>query len=458
MIQTLRARLTLWYLVIVTLVLTLFAVLLYLAVSRSLESHHDAELARELELVAGRLAGASIDTAARLLEASDGLPMFLMLRREDGTLLFVTRRLRPLVPELLAAPALAAAARAPAPGGPAFLTVALDGQTFRFVSQHPPSPQRTCLQVGRPLGAVNDTLAGIRELSLLLVPLVVLLTSFGGLILARRALKPIEDIATRIREIQAVSLTNRLSVGAAGQELRHLEAAVNQLLERLEGAFESLRHFTSDVSHELQTPLTVVKSSVEIAIRDESIPCAVRSRLQELDREIDHMVSVLSSVRSLSLADDEEQGGHGRADFSSAVAEAVEIASALAEQRRISVHARVTPDLSVWGSAVGLKQVVLNLLDNAVKYSPNGGRVGVDLAAEAEFVTLQVRDSGEGIPPDELPDIFRRRFRGRGASGSAGSGLGLAIARRIVRSHGGILDVRNHPRGGAEFSVRLPRN
>ena len=457
MTKTLRARLTLWYLLIVTFVLAVFAVLLYISIFRSLYAHHDEELVHELDRLSDRLSAADPGQPAQALGGGPGVPMYVLLRSTtSGDPIYISPRLRELTADVIEDPELIRAARVPPPTGTRFLTVQLGGRTFRFASRHTAQPAGACLQVGRPLGEVDRTLASIRTAALILIPVVALLTSFGGLFIARRALAPIEDIAETIRQIQGISLSQRLHVQPGGQELAQLEAAVNQLLIRLEGAFTSLREFTADVSHELQTPLTIIKGSLELALRERSNGASLRVTLEEITREVDGMTATLANLRSLSLADERAGDGAGEADFSSVCSEAVEIAAALGEPKDVTIEADVPQGVIVWGNAVRLKEVVLNVLENAIKYSPAGGRVYVTIQVDGRHVVLSVSDNGPGIDENEIGRVFDRRFRGQANQSTPGSGLGLAIAKRIVEAHGGTITVRNRSVGGAEFIVRLP--
>ena len=220
MTKTLRARLTLWYLLIVTIVLAVFATLLYVSIFKSLYAHHDEELVHELQRLLDRLAAADSAQPSQALDGGPGLPMYVLLRSTtSGDPIYISPRLRELTTDVIEEPELLRAARLP-PQGTRFLTVQLGGRTFRFASRHTRQPADTCLQVGRPLGEVDRTLASIRTAALILVPVVALLTSFGGLFIARRALAPIEEIADTIHQLQATSLSHRLRVRQAAATVR----------------------------------------------------------------------------------------------------------------------------------------------------------------------------------------------------------------------------------------------
>jgi signal transduction histidine kinase len=312
------------------------------------------------------------------------------------------------------------------------------------------------VQIGNELGDVPATMHAVGVASIVLVPLVVLLTSFGGWLIAGRALAPIGSIDTTLRAIEATDLSRRVEVHPPDRELSALVGTINGLLARLERAFQDLRDFTADASHQLQTPLTIMKSSIELA---RTSPAEMSpTLLDDLEEEVDDMSSVVAELQALSLADaDAQESNRTEVDLSELCMDAAEILKALGESRDVTVEADVVPGVTLWGDPAKLKQVVLNLGDNAIKYTPEGGRVTVRLRREDGLAALQVTDSGVGISPEHLRRIFDRFFRGRaGDKETRGSGLGLAIAKRIVEVHRGTIHASSQPGSGTTFSVRFP--
>ncbi|PYR31442.1 MAG: sensor histidine kinase, partial [Acidobacteria bacterium] len=236
----------------------------------------------------------------------------------------------------------------------------------------------------------------------------------------------------------------------------HLATTVNQTLHRLEAAFVAIREFATDASHQLQTPLAVMKSSLEFADRRIGIPH--EELLAQLSAGVTEMSAVLADLQALALADADLAGTRsGLVNFSETCAEALEIVTALAESSEIVVEARIQPAIQVWGDPVRLRQVVLNLGDNAVKYTGEGGRVQLSLTHNHSNAVLQVTDTGKGVDPQHLPHIFERFYRAdRRASDAAGTGLGLAIVKRIVEVHRGSIEVSSRPGQGSTFTVTLP--
>ena len=454
--DSLRARLTLWNLLIVAGALTLFAVLLYSSFARQLYSHHDEELEEDASELVGQI-GTAPDAAAAARAIGELAPSRIaMLRDSRGRILFRSSRLAEYEPGIGEHEVLVHAA-ARTPDKPEFFTIHLDRTGMvRFICLTASKQRGIFLQLGQPLGDVDQTLGFLRSATIVLIPLVVALTSFGGLLIARRALGPVNTIAQTLEEIQATDLDRRIEAAPRDEELQRMVVSLNRLLDRLARAFASLREFAADASHQLQTPLTVMKGSVDVALSSQPDPGAYRAVLEQVSDEIDVLTAVLSDLRTLSLA----EAGH-KAETTRSVSathvfrEAAEIIQALGEAADVRVDVSIAPGLTVWGDEIRLQQILLNLGDNAVKFTPPQGRIYITASAVGEELLLVVADTGPGIAPEDMPHIFNRFYRGRGSAAS-GSGLGLAIVKRIVDAHGGRVEATNNPSGGATFTVRLP--
>ncbi len=457
LIRTLRARLTILHLGTLALTLSLFAVLAYQVLSRTLYRHHDDELAQQANDLVRSLGGTPL-TEASIQQAFAGSSVgsrFVMVRDNRGELLYRDRVLRSTEPNLGQHQALVHAATTGS-RAPEFFTVALEGSgEVRFICT-PLQDATAYLQIGDPLGDVRATLHSIAWACLPLMPIVLLLSSSGGWLIARRALAPMRSITTTLEEIHATDLSRRVEVHATDEEVGGLVATLNHLLDRLQRAFESLRQFAGDVSHQIQTPLTIMKGSLDAAQRRPDETAGV-TLLDSLAEEVDDISAIVTNLRAFALADAPVSGATD-VDLSHLVDEAADIIAALGELRDVTVQSQVEPRVTVRGDAVRLKQVVLNLGDNAVKYTRAGGRVTIQLRATPQEAILQVRDTGVGIAGEHLPRLFDRLFRADAADRSAaGTGLGLAIAKRIVEAHRGTMEVQSQRGSGSTFTVRLPR-
>ena len=460
MTDSLRLRLTLWYTAALLAALAVFAVLLYASLGRQLYGHHDGELSADAIRTARSVASSS--TPANLVNAIATVidpPALLMIRDNAGQMLYRSPALASHESTLGADDALVHAAAEGEAEAKFFTTQISTLGTVRFICV-PTTPQgQFYIQIGEPIGDVAETQRHFRTATLVLVPAVLLLTSGGGYILAGRALAPVTRISDSLEAIQAEDLSRRIDLNPREAELGRLVRSVNRLLDRLAGAFASLREFAGDASHQLQTPLTVMKGSIDVALSTERDAQAYRRTLEEISHETDTMKAILADLRALSLADAplRPEAAVERTNLSLVTAEAVEILTALGEASGVRLVTDIAPDVIVRGDRVRLQQVLFNLGENAIKYSSEGDIVKVALKGGVAEAILTVGDTGSGIAPEDLPHIFDRFYRGRTARGQvSGSGLGLAIARRIVEGQGGAISVDSTPMKGTRFTVRWP--
>lgn len=457
MIRTLRARLTVLHLGTLACTLVLFAVLAYQVLSSTLYQHHDEELMTQTAELLEALAGLPLTEAniAQAFMRSDVGSRFVIVRDNQGALLYRDPILDSNEPTLGEHEALVHAATVGS-RTPTFFTVQLERSgEVRFICV-PLRDATAYVQVGDPIGDVRATLRHVVIQWLPLFPLVLLVSSFGGWLMARRALAPMRSITTTLEEIQATDLSRRVDVHSTDEEVSGLVATLNHLLNRLDRSFESLRQFAGDVSHQIQTPLTIMKGTIASARRNTASQDTPRL-FATLNEEINALSEMVVDLRTLALAD-VQMDAATTVDLSHLVREGADVVAALGELREVTVECDVAPDIHVRGDAARLKHVVLNLGDNAVKYTPAGGLVRIQLLATMTEAVLWVSDTGVGIAQEHLPRIFERLFRaGTSEASAGGTGLGLAIAKRIVDAHRGTIDVESQPGRGSTFTVRLPR-
>lgn len=320
-------------------------------------------------------------------------------------------------------------------------------------------------------------LASFRLIALLVIPLTALLAALGGRALLERLLEPLSRLVDTTRSIEIGDLSRRVDEPDRPEELNELARSFNGMLTRLERAVQTLRRFTADASHELRTPLTAIKGTVQVALVRERSVEELESTLTEVLEETDWMLQLVEGL--LTLARSDEGGielGRDAVDLNAVLADVGEVGESLARGRPIEVRTAVPEGLQIEGSAGNLRQVFLNLVANAVKFTESGtveitarwtappthhgdpsGEEALPARTEDRWVEVRVRDTGIGIPPDELPRVFDRFYRGDAArSRQGGTGLGLAIASLLVELHGGRLEVISTPNQGSEFTVRLP--
>jgi len=313
--------------------------------------------------------------------------------------------------------------------------------------------------VGYPLAELRDLQDNLYLTFLILVPIAVLISVVGGYMLAKRALRPVDEIVTQARKISAENLDLTIPVRNPKDEIGRLGTTINEMTTRLHESFAQVRQFSADASHELRTPLTIMRGEIELALRNPKTPEEYRAVLESALEEIMRMTSIIDNLLVLAKAD---QGTY-HADFSEVdlgglVRELYEDSEVLAERKNIRVSLRETADITIVGDRLRLRQLVLNLIDNAIKYTPEGGAVTLALGQENGSARIEVSDTGIGIPPEEQAKIFDRFYRVDKARSRelGGSGLGLSIAKWIAELHRGTITVFSSPRKGSTFTVFLP--
>jgi heavy metal sensor kinase len=342
-----------------------------------------------------------------------------------------------------------------------FLDTVLHGQPVRVLTGIADTgARRFTVQVAAPLRQLEEGLYGSLWFLVPMFPLVLMLATVGGYLLSRRALAPVDDIARAAQLITAKHLSHRLAVAPADDELSRLANTFNEMIGRLESSFRTISRFTADASHELRTPLAVMRTTAEVALRG---PSGGRDRTQALEyivAEIDRMSHLVENLLMIAKADSGESQLQSKpVDVVAAVAEACEQASVLARVKGVELSIRLPERaLSIMGDPHALRRLFLILLDNAVKYTPRGGRCEVAVAALAGEVVGTVTDTGIGISNDDLPHVFDRFYRVDRARSreQGGTGLGLAIGRWIAEAHGGVIAVDSELDRGSSFRVHLP--
>ena len=315
------------------------------------------------------------------------------------------------------------------------------------------------LEVGRSEGDVSDTLSTLLLIMGIAYPVTLAIASFGGVFLAGRALTPVGNITRAARQISAEDLSKRLDMQLPDDEVGELARTFDEMIARLEDAFRRQRRFAADASHELRTPLTVIKGQIEVSLQKDREPETYRHVLQAVNEEVDRLIRLATSLLTLTRADAGqipltwEKVNLG--DILIGVADQVRSS---ADDKGVRLRLEVTPPVTVQADEDLLIQLVLNLLDNSIKYTPQGGEVEVTLTANGHDVELRVKDTGLGIPHEHLPYLFDRFYRVDKARSRSdgGVGLGLAISHWIVQAHGGSISVDSTPKVGSTFTVILP--
>jgi len=312
----------------------------------------------------------------------------------------------------------------------------------------------------REVSGAGEDLRGLLLVLVLLIPIAVAIAWLSGGAFARRALAPVEDLTRRAREITAESLAQRLPVGNPSDELGQLALVFNELLARLEASFAQLKRFTADAAHELRTPLTAIRSRGEVALRAEAREAECSEALVSILEETEYIRKVLDNLLLLSRADaGTAELKRDSVDLAALAGEVVADLQVLAEERRQQLTLAAAGTVEIQADATTVRQALSNVIDNAIKYAPPGGRIELSVRAEPpRWAMVDVRDSGPGIPVSERMQVFERFFRLDKARSraSGGVGLGLAIARWAIEANGGDIGFVDSEGWGACCQIRLP--
>ena len=313
------------------------------------------------------------------------------------------------------------------------------------------------IQVGIPLESLQKTLIRYLLVMAALLPAVLLVAGFGGWFLVRRALQPVDRMTKAAGRISAEHIAERVEETNAGDELDRLAKTFNRMLARLDTAFNQVRQFSANASHELQTPLTILRGELEVALRSSRSPEEYEQTIKSALEEIDKISQLVDGMLMLSRA---EAGvlkfDRQSVDLGRLVEEVYWRLKVLAEARSVDLLLGELASVVVNGDPERLRQLLINIIENGVKYTGAGGRVTVSLTAEDHRAVLEISDTGSGIAEQEYEKIFQPFYRTHDALPEKGAGLGLSIARSITLAHHGRIEIESSPGRGSTFRIVLP--
>lgn len=455
--RSLRMRITAWWGLIIALCLTAYSI----AVAISYSAHVDAELNRAVQ--------EDLELAIRAILVDErGVPswpngiLWQQVREEEGGG-HAIEVWRPRGQRLLAVGTVEPLTLGPPDGsspGRRARTIELPTGPFRVTTER--------VQISGSDFLVRAAVSEIparraihslwQELAILSLSVLVV-GGFGGYLLARRSLGPLARLAEHARRINAEHLQDRLSPDDLGTELNQLRDAFNETLARLERSFEGLRVFTAHASHELRTPLTVIRSVGEVGLRQPRPDTEYREVIGTMLEEVDRLSILTDTLLALARADaGEARLLIERVDLSVLAREVADRLAVLAEERAQTLDVRVDGPAVVKGDRVALRQALQNLVDNAIKYAPDGSRTEIRVRTEDATAVVEVQDEGPGIPLDRRDRVFERFYRGNGGSSRerGGAGLGLSIVVATAKAHGGHVDLESEEGAGSIFRLVLP--
>lgn len=452
---SIRWRLTAW--IAIALVITLAAIFfsLQFTLSRVLTSDLDSELSRDAGQVTAQLAigGSLKESELRpIVAAAAAFP--LVIRDTDGNVLAATQGLN------LDAVGLTSEEQRLIlqEGRVVSRTVDIGGEEVRLRSARVLLGREVVgiVQVGESAEAIGQVM---RVLTIVLIGggLGATLLALGvGYWLARSAVRPVERITSLAADIEASDLKRRIEARSEPAEVQRLADTFDAMLARLEAAFQQQRSFVMDVSHELRTPLTALRGNLDVLLMDDRLGGETRAQLERMSAEVGRLIRLTSNLLYLAHVDAGRDLDHRPVELDTLCLEVIHQSRNL--RADVTVRLGHKDQVSLSGDRDLLKQLVLNLVDNGLKYTTSGGRVTLSLYRNETQVRLVVEDTGPGIPLDEIPLIFERFYRGPSSHvrSPAGAGIGLAISRWIARAHGGDITVESEVGRGSVFTVVLP--
>ena len=451
-----RLRLTAWYFAVLAVVLPLFGVSAYLAMRHSIRKTVDEELQIRAEGV-HQLIERNIQRGAKS-DLPEGLREHTELRA-GGALLQVSDSqgiwlYRSKVMSDYGVPRSS-------PASPKITEFVGNDVPLRIWNQAVNvGGENYFIQSAFEMDDFYEALYHFELLLYIAIPSLLICAALGGYWISNRALAPVDQITKTARTISAQNLSSRLVVPRTGDELQRLSETLNGMLDRLESAFKKITQFTADASHELRTPVAVMRTRAELSLRKARSPEEYRDVISEVLTELEKTSGLIEQLMFLARADSgAETLNFSPTNVTEVLREACHQGSALAEAKQIGFQEQIASD-SMWirGDASSLRRLFLILIDNAVKYTPANGQVEVSLHRNDGYAIAQVRDTGIGIAETDLPNVFERFYRADKARTRelGGVGLGLSIGRWITEVHSGTIEVQSAPGRGSVFQIRLP--
>ena len=442
--SSVRVRLTLWYTLILACIVLVFSISVYLFVKSRLGQQFDRQLDKEFEAIAGEVSEEPGDV--RDLEPESSAKLFQLVQGKN--IFFQTGPYQKAeLPEILSVPTVK------------YLTFrSASGRRFRLITG--PTKNGFVLTVAQDEEALWGSLRTLFMILALALPSALVLAALGGSVMASRLLKPVASMAHQAEKISAENLIERLPVENPEDEFGKLATVFNHTLTRLQNAFERLQRFTADASHELRTPLTALQSVGEVALQEDLDAGAYRDRIGSMLEETARLTRLVDSLLLLTRADRGELLVNRKdQDVTRLVEKAVEDMRIMAEEKSQRLMTNLQRGATGSVDEDTLRRALVNVLDNAIKYTPQGGAISVGLKESEGQLIIEVTDTGPGIAAEHREKIFDRFYRVEKDRSReiGGAGLGLAIAKWAVEANGGRIELESRENHGSTFRIVLPR-
>lgn len=461
---TIRTKLTLWYTSLLGLSLAVSGIFLYIAVERAMmlavdnrlnflgetmtktviKPHATLILPENFDVLMEKFFG--LKTSGNYIQIMDG---FGNIRSKSTTL------------GLFHLPLSGRALRNAVENKATYETIDYVGRQPLRVITYPVMANnrlKSIIQIGTSVESIQNALDSIVSIFYSITPIVVILATIGGLILASKALSPVNEITMLARKIEAENLNERIATFGTGDEIDKLAETFNEMIARLETSFKSIKQFTSDASHELRTPLAILKGETEVALKNCSSMQGFRGVLKSNLEEIERMSQIVNNLLTIAKTDINIEPEFEDIRLHEIINEKFRQTRHIADEKEIELKLLKNEEIIVKGDPLQIRQLILNLIENAIKYTHEKGSVAISLEKYEGNALIKVSDTGVGIAKEDMPHIFDRFYRvdkGR-ARTEGGTGLGLSICRQIAASHGGRIEVESEVGKGSTFMVYIP--
>ena len=463
-LSSLRARVTTWYVGLLAAALLAFGAALYFAVQGYLKTELQVSLTGEARAIGSSFLAYEEDKGVTWMTgeiveayAPEQSGRFIRITRQDGKVLYESGDTRdPYIDADKISHVDIAGVRE------SFRQERLDGAYPLLVFALPYTSgtgTKYVIETGASLVPIERVLYSLLKMLVLITPLILAGAAFGGHFLMARPLRPLVALTEQAERIGTHEMGERLPVIATGDEMERLSLSLNRMISRLEDSLNHNRRFSADVSHELRTPLTILRGELEQVVQRPNLPAEMREVMGSALEEISRMSKIVENLLAIARLDSGTDGmNRQNVDLSKLAQWTVDQMHLLAEEKHIGMHCQPAESALVLADPARMKQVLVNLLDNAIKYTQAGGAITVAVGVAQRKVVLEVSDTGIGIPPESLPNVFERFYRSDKARSreSGGTGLGLSIVQAICHAHEGTVTIHSVEGLGTTVRVELP--
>jgi len=462
--RSLPFRMGIWVSTVLASALLLFGATVYVGVRRQLTMQLYDSLTKQSKTIGERILGAPDRGGKEYVreEINESFAphingRFIRVTRADGMVIYRSENPRD--------GSFSADQIPPTPGGPAegYQPRVVDLNGFPFVLQGTlytdPDGRAFLVETGAPYNLISRELQSIVLSFALGIPVFLVVAILGGRFLVRNSLKPIRAISDQAERISSKNISERLPVVRTGDEIEKLSYSLNRMVDRLDESIQHISRFSADVSHELRTPLTIIRGELEELVGQKGLKPETKATVGDALEEIERLTQIVDQLLTISRLDAGQAGMEkSLLDLGSLARSTAEQMLLLVEESGIAVKYVIEDDVRVLGDSLRLKQVIVNLLDNALKYTPPGGQVRLEVESAGKHARLSVADNGIGIAEEALPHIFERFYRADKARtrSTGGTGLGLSIVQSIVAAHEGSVWVESAVGHGTRVVVELP--